>query len=80
LNTEDIDMKIMELIRSYFNPNKILILKPTENAEKLEKIFPYILEMKLLENKTTVYVCSNYSCKQPTNNATKLRQLLEQKF
>ncbi len=80
LNTENIDMKIMELIRSYFNPNKILILKLVENAEKLEKVFPYILEMKLLENKTTVYVCSNYSCKQPTNNATKLGQLLEQKF
>ncbi|MDY0081808.1 MAG: thioredoxin domain-containing protein, partial [Ignavibacteriaceae bacterium] len=64
-NKDDISNEALDLIRNDFNPDKIIILKLAEQDEKFNVIFPYTKWMKLLDNKTTFYVCSNYSCKQP---------------
>jgi len=36
-------------------------------------------EYKLLNNKATAYICSNRSCKPPTNSAERMLELLESK-
>ncbi|MDT3695076.1 MAG: thioredoxin domain-containing protein [Ignavibacterium sp.] len=73
---DDIDSKALALIRNTFSPNKIIILKLTQKEENFNIFLPYTEGMKLLDGKTTFYVCSNYSCKQPVNELSELEKLI----
>ena len=50
-----------------FIPNKTVLFK-SENDEQLEKIAEYTKNMKTINNKTTIYVCSNFTCNKSTND------------
>lgn len=73
---DSIDSKALDLIRNNFNPNKIVLLKLIEKEKKYNLFFPYTGEMKLLDGRTTFYICSNYSCKQPVNKVSELEKLI----
>ncbi len=75
-NKDDISNEALDLIRNDFNPDKIIILKLAEQDGKFNVIFPYTEGMKLLDDKTTFYVCSNYSCKQPVNKVKELEKII----
>jgi uncharacterized protein YyaL (SSP411 family) len=68
----------ISFIRSFFNPNKVLLVKNDSNSSELNNIFPFIANMKLKNNKTTFYVCRNYTCNNPVNNIVDLENLLKQ--
>jgi uncharacterized protein YyaL (SSP411 family) len=68
----------INFIRSYFNPNKVLLVKNDSNSIELNKNFSFTSEMKLKNNKTTFYVCRNYTCNNPVNNIADLEILLKQ--
>ena len=73
---DDETIKGLNLIRSIYNPNKVLILK-TDNSEKdFNKLFPFTIDMKMKGNITTYFVCRNYSCNQPVNSVNDLEKLL----
>ena len=66
----------INLIRSIFNPNKVVILK----SENIDKVFAEMLsftkDMKMMNNKTTFYVCRDYACNQPVCSIEELKKLL----
>ncbi|MFZ1281502.1 MAG: thioredoxin domain-containing protein [Ignavibacteriaceae bacterium] len=68
----------ISFIRSFFNPNKVLLVKNDSNSSELNNIFPFTADMKLKNNKTTFYVCRNYTCNNPVNNIVDLENLLKQ--
>lgn len=69
----------IEKIRSYYMPNAIIILNQGgPQGEELEKLIPFIKEMKPVNNQTTVYVCENYACKSPTTSINDLEEILEE--
>jgi len=66
----------INLIRSIFNPNKVVILK----SYNLDKVFAEMLsftkDMKMMNNNTTFYVCRDYACNQPVCSIEALKKLL----
>ncbi len=69
--------KLINEIRENYLPNKILIKISDENEKKsMIKLCPYIDKYKLIENKTTLYLCENYQCKKPITDSNQLKKLL----
>jgi len=66
--------EIIELVNSYYIPNKIILWKYNDET-KYE--FECLSNYKQLNNKATVYVCSNFSCQNPINDYTTLKELLD---
>ena len=71
-------IKGLEFIRSFLKPNKVIILDTKEQKENPSKYFPFVKEMKLINSRTTFYVCANYTCKQPVNTIEDLKNALIQ--
>lgn len=70
--------KILKILRAKFIPNKVIIFKPIEDNSKIEQISPFVRNYKSIENKPTVYICTNYECKQPVFKIDDLMKLLEE--
>lgn len=69
--------KILKAINSRFIPNKVVILKtPGSTESEIIEVSDFIKDLTMINNKPTVYVCSNYSCKLPTNNMNEMLKLL----
>ncbi|OFI06103.1 glycosyl hydrolase family 76 [Clostridium acetireducens DSM 10703] len=74
-NKEDADTKaILEKVNSKYNPFSIIILN--DESSELFKVNSFLKEQKKVNNKTTIYICENFSCKSPVNNIDELDKLL----
>ena len=70
--------KILRSINLDFVPNKVVILKSDKIFESEIKEFPdFLKDLKMLNNKPTIYVCSDFSCKLPTNDIKTMLELLK---
>ena len=74
--TADATKKMIESINSEYVPNKIVILKDSED-EKIVKIVDILQNYHQINEQPTVYVCKNFVCKQPTNDITKIFEMLK---
>ncbi|MCL4377789.1 MAG: thioredoxin domain-containing protein [Actinobacteria bacterium] len=69
--------KIFNTINTIFAPNKIVVLKTPNIPEAGTTEIPdFMKDLKMINNKSTVYVCSNYNCNLPTNNINEMLKLL----
>jgi uncharacterized protein YyaL (SSP411 family) len=69
--------KILKAINLAFAPNKVVILKTSESKEpEITRIAHYSKDMQIINNKSTIYVCSNFSCKLPTNDINDMLKLV----
>lgn len=50
---------------SEFIPNKVVLVYNSKTEEHLEKFTPLIKNKKVIEGRTLVYVCENYTCRLP---------------
>ncbi|MFZ1519733.1 MAG: thioredoxin domain-containing protein [Ignavibacteriaceae bacterium] len=66
----------IDLIRSLFNPNKVLLVKNSSNSLELDRTFPFAATMKMKNNKTTFYVCRNFICNEPVNSLEELQKII----
>ncbi|WP_099157847.1 thioredoxin domain-containing protein [Virgibacillus ndiopensis] len=69
---DDPTQKLLAEFNKYFLPNVTLLVG--ESTGTLAKVAPFTSEYRKLENKTTVYVCENFTCKQPTTDIEKAFQ------
>ena len=69
--------EILRTLGTKFIPNKTVLLK-SENDEGLEAIAEYTRSMKTKNDKTTIYVCRNYACSEPTNDTDKALEALNE--
>jgi uncharacterized protein YyaL (SSP411 family) len=70
--------QILQALNSRFIPNKIVILKKYEDIRTAKAdIFDYLQDFKMINKKPTIYVCSNYTCKVPTNDIETMLDLLK---
>jgi uncharacterized protein YyaL (SSP411 family) len=58
--------KLLNDLQNTFLPHITVLV--AERAEDLAKVAPFAAEYEQLEGKTTVYVCENFSCHQPTTD------------
>lgn len=66
-------------LSSHFIPHKVVILNDPED-EIIHKLAPYTKEQGMKEEKATVYICQNYSCKQPVTTQEEMASLLSSPF
>jgi len=57
-------------------PNKVLLHRPPGDNPPITKLAPFTRAQKLVNGKTTAYVCTNYHCKLPTSDPKKVAELL----
>ncbi|WP_373893438.1 thioredoxin domain-containing protein [Virgibacillus sp. CBA3643] len=76
-SAEDLERKrLVDQLQKAFLPNVTILVG--EKPERFSKIAPFAAEYKQLDNKTTIYVCENFACQQPTTDADEaLRMILE---
>jgi len=72
INSED-TKDILRTLRRRFLPNKIVMMKSSE----LSEIAPFTKDMSMLDNKATIYICKNHTCRLPVTDRNKMMELLE---
>ncbi len=70
-----------EMLRALYGrylPNKVVILKPSDNkeAQELISVIPFVESQPAFEGKATAYVCENYQCNFPVTDINKFEELL----
>jgi uncharacterized protein YyaL (SSP411 family) len=70
--------KIQKLLNSKFIPNKILLYKPTDREDEINLIAPFLTHYKEIDGKTTIYICTNYECKQPVTSVEEMMRLIDE--
>ncbi|MBU2493339.1 MAG: thioredoxin domain-containing protein [Bacteroidetes bacterium] len=68
--------EIIPLINMNFLPNKVVVFIPIKNPEHIKNLAAYTKSYNSIENKTTVYVCSNFQCSLPTYDKEKIINML----
>jgi uncharacterized protein YyaL (SSP411 family) len=66
--------QMLDYVNSVYNPGKVLIFKDTQDADMISKIAPFTRRQGLVDGKTTVYICHNFSCEQPINSLDVLKE------
>jgi len=68
---------MLKALRTRFLPNKILLLRPTEEeSPDIIRLAEYTRHQSSIDGKATAYVCLNYSCKVPTTDTTEMLGML----
>ncbi len=74
-------LNIIKAVNKYYIPNKVFIHRPTEqNPPDIDAFSNFVEFFENLEGKTTAYVCINKTCKPPTHDINKIRELLNPKW
>ncbi|MDC3166311.1 thioredoxin domain-containing protein [Candidatus Marinimicrobia bacterium] len=76
-NKHDI-RSILKKIKKEYYPNFITIVKDINDKDLVENIAPWIDSYMVINDKPSYFVCTNFSCKQPTNNIKKALRLLNE--
>jgi len=75
------DTKAMiRALRAHFIPNKIVVLRPSEEpSPDITRLAEYTKYQSGINGKATAYVCLNYNCQIPTTDREKMLELLDVK-
>jgi len=68
--------RIISTIRKKYRPRKVLVYQESETGNRSGLLSHFFHQRKLLQGKTTVFVCKNFSCQLPTTDAAILETLL----
>jgi uncharacterized protein YyaL (SSP411 family) len=69
--------KFLKIISNTYIPNSIVINIFNKSIfNSIIKLFPYLKNYKIIENKTTLYFCENYQCKKPITDTNILKEFL----
>jgi uncharacterized protein YyaL (SSP411 family) len=69
---------MLQTVKHTFLPNKILLFRPADQEPpEITQYAPYIIDLKGIDNKATVYICQNYQCQLPTTDHQKMLELLK---
>ncbi len=72
-NTE----KMLSVLDKKYMPNMVLLIKTSKNGEQLAKIAPFTETLDPVDNQTTAYVCTGFSCSTPITDPRELGSLIE---
>ncbi|MFC1938315.1 thioredoxin domain-containing protein [Chloroflexota bacterium] len=69
--------RMLDAIQKLFVPNKIVILRPTDQeSPEIDDIAPFTRYHSSIDGIATAYVCLDYNCKLPTTDISSLPMLL----
>ena len=67
--------ELLRLIREDFRPFTLSIYA-TDEHEGLKEVVPFIENYKMIDGKTTAYVCRNFACEAPVTKINEFRDML----
>jgi len=70
---------LLKELRKNFLPCKIVLLSSKEEGYGITDIAGFTKNLSTVDNKATVYVCSNYTCNFPVTDKKKMLELLQNK-
>jgi len=72
--------RLLRVVHGRFIPNKVLaLLDPgSPDAEAAGRRVPLLAGKTMIDGKATAYVCENFACKQPVDDAAALEAMLEE--
>jgi hypothetical protein len=68
---------MLKVLRTEFIPNKVVLFKAIDDSE-LVKLVTFVRDMKIMDNKTTLYICRNFACSAPTTDIGRLRSIIQE--
>lgn len=74
-------LKMLAALQNTYLPNAVLIFIPTDDkiaASEIIGLAPFTRTMKMLNNRSTAYVCQEFICKLPTNNVNQMLANLDE--
>ncbi|MDH3981900.1 MAG: thioredoxin domain-containing protein [Kiritimatiellaceae bacterium] len=66
--------EMLNYINSIYKPGKVVLFKSPSSAEKLEQLASFAKELRMVDGKTTVFICRNFACEKPINSFEILKQ------
>lgn len=72
---DEATQEILHKLYSAFIPNKVVVLNEP-NTSDIHDLAPYTKDQPMKDGKATAYVCQNYSCELPVNDADEMMELL----
>jgi uncharacterized protein YyaL (SSP411 family) len=77
-NSQD-TREMLRILHSEFLPYKVVLFRPAkEKNPAISEYAEFTRNQSALDNKSTAYVCFNYSCELPTNDPQKMLRSLKQ--
>lgn len=73
-------MSLLDVVHSHFMPNMILILHDEKEQGFLHSKLEVLKTLHKVNDKSTVYVCENFTCNLPVTSYEKLEELLKEKL
>jgi uncharacterized protein YyaL (SSP411 family) len=71
---------LLRVVHERFIPDKILLVADGGAGQKtLAQFLPSLDSVTMKDGKATAYVCENYTCRLPTNDAAEMAKLLQAK-
>ena len=67
----------LKAIDSRFIPNKILALKTESSGEAADAVVPLLDGKTMVDGQATVYLCENFTCKEPLKGRSAIENALE---
>jgi uncharacterized protein YyaL (SSP411 family) len=67
---------MLDAVDRAFLPNKVVVLRPSEDAAAVVEIAPYARDQVAIGGAATAYVCRNFSCDLPTTRVSDVIQAL----
>jgi len=62
----------VKALRSVYCPENLMIYLNPKNREELISLVPALKEYQMIDNRTTAYLCRNYSCELPVTDLSEL--------
>ncbi len=70
---------MIRAVWSTYLPNKVVLFRPTGAEKEIIHLAEYTKNHNPIDNKTTAYVCHDFTCKQPTTDIDQMLEYLEEK-
>ncbi len=70
-------IKMLERANKSFLPFTVMIFKDAEAVNSdIAGVSPYIEEQVMIDDKTTAYICENFSCRAPVTEVEQFKELV----
>lgn len=67
---------MIDAVKNNYIPNKTIVLRPLDETSEILELIPSLKFKTSEDNKSTAYICSEGTCKAPTNDSKTLLKLL----
>ncbi len=69
--------RMIKVVRQHLRSTGVILLKTPDQAKRLTEIAPFTEAQYMLDDRATIYICQNFTCKRPITDIEEARRALE---